>query len=44
MIASLNQLQQDYVPRRYIVIFGMYAFGKMIIAIVARLDDLGFEW
>ena len=37
MITFSIQLQQAYVPRRYIVIFGMYAFGMPRIACPPRL-------
>jgi hypothetical protein len=37
MITFSSQLQQAYVPRRFIVIFGMYAFGTAIIACAPQL-------
>ena len=37
MIAFSSQLQQDYVPRWYFVIFGMYAFGTAGIACAPHL-------
>jgi len=37
MIAFSSQLQQAYMPKRYIVIFGMYAFETMGIPCAPQL-------
>jgi len=39
MIAFSSQLQKDYVPRWYIVIFGMNAFGTVRIACAEVIGD-----